>query len=227
MTTALSTQHCLDLNITVTQQFMGPVPGGYRIDLYYSGERANTGAGQAASGVHGPVRSKPGVFSQALEAALDNGQIQSGSDWAAVTSRGVLELDGTVTLGLCASTKVEGPVVGRLRGRAPLREVRRADGRPRFNAEDGLQAVFAVWREGFDEDAWLPLVLSVSFEVPIFGFSDEQTEMYERARELGGSLFIGLGKAVFSRARYGTIKTIALELHRLQHPSVHAAGGKP
>ena len=225
MTTTLSAQHCVDLNITVTQQFMGPAPGGYRIDLYYSGERASSGTGQA--GAHAPIRSQPGVFSRPLQNALDSGHIESGSDWAAVTSRGILELDGTVTLALCASSKVEGPVVGRLRGKASLHDVRRADGRPRFSPGEGLQAVFAVWREGFDDDAWLPLVLTASFEVPIFGFSEEQTEMYEQARELGGSLFIGLGKAIFSKARYGTIKTIALELHRLQPSSSHAAGATP
>jgi len=218
MTTALNPQHCLDLNITVTQQFMGHVPGGYRIDLYYSG-------GRAAGGGAGPIRTQPGVFSPQLASALDSGHIQSGGDWASVTSRGVLELDGNVTLSLRASEKLECPMAGRLRGRAQLRDVRKPDGRPRFNPGEDVEAIFAVWRQGFEEGAWLPLVLSVSFEVPIFGFGDEQTQTYEHARELGSSLFLGLGKATFSSARHGTIKTIALELHKLSHPSLHAAGG--
>jgi hypothetical protein len=223
MTTLSSAQHCLDLSITVTQQFMGLVPGGSRIDLYYSGGRAG-GGGQAPGG--GPIRTQPGVFAPELSAALDKGHIQSGSDWASVTSRGVLELDGNVTLMLRASEKVECPVAGRLRGRAQLRDVRRPDGGPRFHPGEDVEAIFAVWRQGFEEGSWLPLVLSVSFEVPIFGFGDEQTETYERARELGSSLFLGLGKAIFSSARNGTIKTIALELHRLQHPSLQGGAAR-
>jgi hypothetical protein len=212
-------RHCLNLHISVDQQFMGEVPGGYRVDLHFSGEPSHN-----ERGTNTPLATiKPSPFPAPLQDAIDKGRILSGTDWATINSRAVIELDSRITIALRVSDELECPMAGRLRGRARLHDVKRSDGTAYFTDFDPAR-VFSVWEGGFEEDSWLPLVLSASFEVPTFGFGPAQTRMYESARELGDSLFIGTGKAIFRKAPYGAVKTIDLELYRPGAQPGQAAG---
>jgi hypothetical protein len=214
---SFSAEHCLTLTVTVTQQFVGQVPGGYRTDLFYSGEREEHGRGQA------PIACvSPGAFPAELRSALDAGRILSGNDWATISTRGVLDIESRLTLALRPSEELECPVAGRLRGRAQLGDTLRADGSRLFDVGTSPEKVLAVWQQGFEESSLLPLVLSASFDVPIQGYSREQTRIYQQARALGDSLFLALGKAVFRKAPHGEIKSISLDLHKLRAAAVSA-----
>jgi len=209
---SFSAEHCLTLTVTVTQQFVGQVPGGYRTDLFYSGERDEHAIGQTP-----PLAcASPSGFPAELERAINAGRILSGNDWATVSSRSVLDFDSRISIALRPSETVECPVAGRLRGRAQLGDTLRPDGSRYFDVGTSPERILAVWQQGFEENSLLPLVLSAAFDVPIQGFNRDQTRAYQQARVLGESLFLGLGKAVFRKAAHGEIKAIALDLHKLR-----------
>lgn len=214
-------EHCLTLTVTVTQQFVGQVPGGYRTDLYYSGERDDL------ANSHTPplACASPGPFPLELERAINAGRILSGNDWATISTRSVLDFESRITIALCASDTVECPVAGHLRGRAQLGDTLRADGSRLFEAGTSPEKILAVWQQGFEENALLPLALSASFDVPLQGFNRDQTRIYQQARVLGDSLFLALGRALFGKAPHGEIKSITLDLHKLRataHPPARA-----
>jgi len=223
-------EHCLTLQVGVTQHFIGQVPGGYRVDFYYSGEleglQEPADTALAAARKYPALDSPSGPFSSGLRDAINAGTILSGADWVTINSRAVLDFDSRITIALKTPKKgLLCPVAGRLRGRVQLVDAMKAEG-GRYFRNRSEEEVLAVWKAGFDEDSWLPLVLSASFEVPILGFSEEQTELYKEARRLGDSLFIGLGRATFRKASYGAVKSIKLELHKLSgEPATSPAAG--
>jgi hypothetical protein len=213
----LHTQHFLDLRLAVTQPFVEEIAGGgYRIDFQYSGEppRNGDGSGPSAGGRSPFKGDRASGLSPRLLDAIDNGRVSSGTDWATINACNVIDFDSRVTIALRVNEKVEGPIVGRLRGRARLSDVRRKDNTPYFQDKSDAK-VAAQWKEGLDTGAWLPLTMSAAFEVPIFGFHDEQTELYQQAQELSRTLFIGQGKAIFSKAAFGAVDTLELSLHRM------------
>jgi hypothetical protein len=203
---SLPATHTVTLEVDVTQQFVGAVPGGYRIDLYYSGERA---AGKNPIVVPGDSQLHP-----PLKQYLDSASVLSGNDWVTLTAEAVFDFDSRVTIALAhPELKVSCPVACRLRGRAHLRELRNSDGIRRFGTNETAAEILAVWVTGFEEDAYLPLILSASFEMPQRGFDEEQTKVYRDSRELSTKLFLGLGSAVYRKAPHGAVKRIRLELY--------------
>lgn len=205
--------HCLTLRITVTQQFVGEVPGGYRFDLYYSGKSDNRdGADDAPLAC--PATSP---FPAELKDAINGGTILSGNDWVTVNSRGIVDFDSHVTLALRTPRKdVICPVAGRLRGRARLADATRPDGTRLFPAQPKIEEVFSTWEDGFEEGSKLPLVLAAAFDVPNVGFADEQTALYAKSLDLASDPFTVVGHAMFRKASYGAIKSLTLELHKLR-----------
>ena len=222
----LQTQHFLDLRLAVTQPFVEEIAGGgYRIDFHYSGDPPKNGGSGKSGGGRSPFKgNRDSGLSARLLDAIDNGRVSSGTDWATINACNVIDFDSRVTMALRLSENVEGPIVGRRRGRARLTEVRRHDNTPYFEDKSDTK-VAAQWKEGLDTGAWLPLTVSAWFEVPIFGFLDEQTELYEQARELSNTLFIGRGKAIFSKAAFGAVDSIELGLHRIVED--YTKGGNP
>lgn len=206
---------CLSLTVEVTQQFVGQVPGGFRIDLYYSGEK---------SPVVVPAESGLG---QPLQRRLRHARILSGNDWATINSETVLDFDGRITLALTPDEKLRSPVAGRLRGRANLRDCLKSNGERLFYPDATPAQIFALWQLGFEEESYLPLVLAASFDVPTLGLDDEQTRVYAESHELAKSLFIGRGKAIFRKAPYGAVKTIELGLFTIKPDSVYSESRGP
>jgi hypothetical protein len=210
---AIPANHRLTLSVNVTQQFVGAVPGGHRIDLYYSGTRTDT---------WNPIVVPDGSeFQETVKEYLAAASILSGNDWVTFTSEAVLDFDSRVTIALVEPySGVSCPVAGRLRGRAHLRDLRKRAGARYFGRNAPAAEIFAAWATGFDEGSYLPLVLSASFDVPQRGFDEQQTKVYQKSRELSNGLFIGLGSAVYRRAPYGAVKHISLDLYALDTDSV-------
>ena len=205
---------CLTLRITVTQQFVGEVPGGSRLDFYYSGTAEGHGGVKGGS----PLEcAQPCPFPPELQAAINGGNVLSGNDWVIINSRGVLDIDSHLTLALSIpDNKRFCPVAGRLRGRAQLGNVLRPDGTRYFPPQPKLEEVFSTWEDGFEEDSRLPLAVSAIFDVPSVGYGDEQTELYAKSLDLASDLFTGVGHASFRKASHGAVKSLTLELHKLQ-----------
>jgi hypothetical protein len=202
----LPATHCLTFEANVAQTFVGETPGGFRVDFYYSKKS--------------PITVPQGAtLTQALRARLTNSYIKSGSDWATISSQGVIDFDSRITVALGDDQLL---IAGKLRGRAQLRDTMKST-QPSGSGgghdkciflPDAKEAdVLARWRSGFGEGTYLPLVLSASFDVPVEGYKEEHKEAYEEARPLANSLFIGTGRAFFGEGQYGNVQSIKLDLY--------------
>jgi hypothetical protein len=141
-------------------------------------------------------------------------KVLSGNDWVAVSDEGVIDFDSRFTLQF-GEGDVKVPVSARLRGRASVVDTMRNDGQRRFKLDESVSVVRNAWKQGF-EDAYLPLRLTVVFDIPREGFSREETEVYADLRSVyGRDLFVGYGKARFDGSPYGSVDSIQLELFRL------------
>jgi hypothetical protein len=201
----------LTLRVSVEQQFVGRVPGGYRIDLSYSGARPQDPSAK------GPLLAVLGPKVDAtLKGYLDHGCILSGNDWVTINSETAFDFDSRITLALSPGGTADCPVAGRLRGRAQIRDRRNKNGGRYYAKDEAASRVFADWRAGFEEGDYLPLVLSASFDVPVTGLDDMQTKVYNKARALANSLFIGQGRAIYGRGSYGSVEEIQLNLYAIE-----------
>jgi hypothetical protein len=203
---ALPATYCLSFEANVAQTFVGETPGGFRVDFYYSGK---------------PPITVPlgGLLSDELRERLTKSYIKSGSDWATISSQGIIDFDSRITVALGDDQLL---IAGRLRGRAQLRDTMKPaplggpGGVPdkcAFLPDDKAEDVLARWRSGFEDGSYLPLVLSASFDVPSEGYEKADDEVYDEARALANSLFIGTGRAIFRKAPYGSVQSIKLDLY--------------
>jgi hypothetical protein len=218
---SLPALHVLTLRAGVTQQFVGRAPGGYRTDLYYSGEPSSD---PKKAPLFVPPDSK---LDAALQNDLKHGFILSGNDWVTINPETVFDFDSRITIALSPDGNLVCPVAGRLRGRAQLWDALNADHTPYFEERHTKEDVFATWQAGFDEGAYLPLVLSASFDVPLRALDEEQKKVYERAQALARTVFIGRGSATFRDAPYGSLKTILLDLFKVDHTATQRHNAAP
>jgi len=212
-------KHCFKLSAQIQQQFVGEIPGGYRIDLYYSESDAINV--DVSSGLTDDVKKH-----------LQGAVVQSGNDWVSVNDEGVVDFDSRITLKLGPGPKddIKAPpsrvasqddpeasrlIAGRIRGRATLRQCRDENGNRLFEKKAPTD-VFRAWVGGLENGSYLPLVLAVTFDVPRWGFDEEQTEVYRQCRDLGASLFLATGKARFRQAPYGAVDSIDLDLFEIE-----------
>lgn len=195
---------------TIDQQLVGQIPGGYRVDLSYSAPNPSVS-----------VRPESGLAA-AIQAYLQKkALLLSGTDWLLVSEDAIVDFDSRITLKLDTSGEAPPPrgdcvIGGRLRGRANLHDCRTIDGVALFKAEDSQNTVLESWKTGFDDNSYLPLVLAVSFDVPIEGFDPIETKVYETCRPLGRSLMLGVGKAIFKKQSNGAVSRIELDLYNLE-----------
>jgi len=186
----------LSFEASVSQTFVGDVTGGYRIDLHFE-----DGA-RDVDNVGGPWSTR----------------LLSGNDWVAVTSEGVMDFDTRFTIEF--NEKREGksgvhvPISARLRGRASIRDARRKDHSRFFREGESDSTVIHAWRGGI-HDAYLPLRLTVTFDVPREGFTLEETELYRVLQSFGRYLYIGCGKAYFDGNPYGSVDRIVLGVYQM------------
>jgi len=72
------------------------------------------------------------------------------------------------------------------------------------------------WKAGLPEKTYIPLVLAVTFEVPLEDFDKSQTNLYDQIRVLGESLLIGSGSAELRGGPYGGVGEIKLDLFSVE-----------
>jgi hypothetical protein len=188
-------------HVAVSQTFVGEVTGGYRIDLHFE-----DGAAEGKPSGNWSIPAK----------------LLSGNDWVAVTSEGVMDFDSRFTIEFSEQREDDAerpparvPVGARLRGRASVRDTRRNDDEPVFPERDSINSVMNAWQRGIDDDAYLPLRLTVTLDIPREGFSQAETALYDQLRPLGQFLFIGCGRAFFDGSPYGSVDRIELGVYRM------------
>jgi hypothetical protein len=193
----LEAHEAFEFNVAVSQKFVGEVPGGFRIDLSYD-----------------PITDNPD---------LRLPKILSGNDWVSVSDEGLIDFDSRITIEFAKpiakggeNVVVRVPVSARLRGRVSARDTKKRDGTLWFAENASASVVKSGWVQGF-KDAYLPLTLTVLFDIPRQGFSPEETSLYDelRASVLGRGLFLGQGKAEFDGQPYGSARAIYLRLFAL------------
>ncbi len=201
----LGGKYSLDLSAIISQRYAGEIQGGYRIDLDYQGADQSVRAGTGS------------VISVETAKLLNGGELLSGSDWVFLDNKGVASFDSRFTLKLNTPLEKQRRCLleGRIRGRTDLRSVRDKQGNTRFDKKSTDADVIGAWKAGFTDDSWVPLVLSVVFDVPMAGFDDEQNTIYDRCRELGETIYLGVGKARYAFGINSPIKSINLRLYRL------------
>jgi len=195
--------------VAVTQSFVGPVPGGYRVDLRYEAQPP-PGAPLLLAGLKASAR------------------VLSGCDWLSISDDGVIDFDSRITFEVSEDAKnTRVPISGRFRGRADLRDSKHSDGTARFGEHEAPGTVLGAWLKG-KAGATLPLALAVQFDVPTEGFSATETALYKALREssFGRHLLIGRGKAYYDGHPNGGVCSLALSLYVLSataaqssHPS--------
>jgi hypothetical protein len=184
--------YCFTLKAFIDQTVVGEIHGGYRVDLAYSP--------QTQSVVIKTASTYP--LAQPLLAA--QAAITSGNDWAFVSSDAIVDFDSRITLRLDPEGKVL--IGGRLRGRADLRKVLPSSAlslpsgaTPKQEAAAAVQA----WKNGLPAGSHLPLVLAVSFDVPVVALDPSLQAQYDAFRDLSHEMFVGIGKDCFTGARPG------------------------
>jgi hypothetical protein len=205
--------YCFSLSIKVQQQLVGQVLGGYRIDLEYPG-----GEGSVTFGTYGNS-----ALARSTSARLSvKPKILSGNDWIFMSKGGQVDFDSRVTLqfgdGFDALTPLC-PLEARIRGRTNLRACQSKGtyffgGDARKAAETPDVTVSTRWQQGLGEDCSIPLLMAVSFDVPIAGLEDGQTEAYNDCRELERSLFFATGRALLGKGPQSPVQELTLDLYR-------------
>jgi hypothetical protein len=189
----LKAERKFHFSVSVSQRFVGKVPGGFRVDLHF--DRTSDDAKKNA------------------EPTLTSPKVLSGNDWVAVSDDGVIDFDSRCTLQFGkAGTFV--PVSARLRGRASVRDATAPTG-PLFSDKDTAGVVMNAWVNGLQSGALLPLRLTVVFDIPREGFSEAENDVYDELRPLGRSLFIGYGHATFDGNQYGSVNYIEMDVFKL------------
>jgi hypothetical protein len=212
----------------VTERTVGEIEGGYRVDFSYSSPEGTGGAAiTTVSNSPALVKALPSRKTAGADAPrfsagqnIANASIASGSDWVFVSNDGFVDLDSKITVSL---QNVATPCLleRHLVGRADLRDSRDRNGGRIFTAgTESAEDVVAKWREGFGEGSYLPLVLAVTFDVPIYGTNPKQTAIYEECGVLGYSLLAGVGRATFDA--HSAIGGVALVVGKV---SVRDHGG--
>jgi len=206
---AIRTQYCFALHALVDQQFVGETPGGFRIDLAYA-------AATPSVSVAGSTLKDP------LLGYIKDAELLSGTDWVTVNREGIIDFDSRITLklgtdGLPQARRPAEPclISARLRGRGDLRKAENAAHQPLFKANDNATKVISDWRNGFDDGSTLKLKLAVTADVPLEGFDDNQTRVYEECRPLGASLFLGEATVKFHKGTCGAVNGIDLSVYEV------------
>ena len=202
----LEEKYCFTLRAGIEQRFAGEAPGGYRVDLNYVGERKSVEFVGDQSDLGSSRRH------------LESARLLSGSDWVFLNSRGVAAFDSRFTLVLPKQPDDTTPcmVEGRVRGRVDLRNVCDGHGAPVFDDADPDGAtIIRKWKAGFGAGSYVPMLVSVTFDVPIAGFNREQTEVYGECEELGQGTFLGVGCARYDDGEKSPVVTLNLALYRL------------
>jgi len=193
------------LTTSTQQRPVGEMQGGYRVDFDYWRDK---GALSCLPGSMLPLEIRP---------LVESARIVSGSDWAFVSELGIVDFDSRVTARL-GGDKPEDQclLAGRFRGRADLAKARSATGTPIFPDPVDRSTVVNRWKAGLPEKTYIPLVLAVTFEVPLEDFDKSQTNLYDQIRVLGESLLIGSGSAELRGGPYGGVGEIKLDLFSVE-----------
>jgi hypothetical protein len=202
----LADAYCFTLGADLEQRFAGEIPGGCRLDVEYFGAQPSVWQEDGASGL-----------GREASAAVQAGELVSGSDWMFVSAAGIAAFDSRITLAL-GPRFADGQrclIEGRMRGRADLRDLVLPDGQRAFPRDASNAAVLNAWMSGLPGGCTLPLVLAVLFDVPIKGYTREQTELYDQCRELERASLLGIGEARLGGAAYSPLTAFALRLHKL------------
>jgi hypothetical protein len=203
----LATKYCFTLQAIIDQQFVGETPGGFRIDLAYSAADPS-------------VEIEDSVLTPPLLDFIEGATLLSGTDWVSVSRAGIVDFDSRVTLsldtsGLGKEDRPEEPclISAKLRGRGDLRYAQDSGGNPVFGPHDDSNKVISVWRNGFPTGSFLHVTLGITVDVPIEGFDQKQTAVFEECRRLGSSLLLGRAKVTFNKAAFGAVNGIELDVY--------------
>jgi hypothetical protein len=208
---ALRTYYC-SLKTAVETRPVGAIPGGYRVDVAYQ--------------EGGPVRTlrkKGSAADPAVDPVDMDGSLLSGHDWIRVSENAVAHFDARITI-RCKSERPNDeeqppppPILGaRIFGKADLA---RASVLSAHAGDRKPEAAFQKWKDGFGNDATLPLVVSVTFDVAgpaaqrLLGSDPEQYRPY---LPLDRALFTGIGRARFGAGAYSPMKELILHVYRYQ-----------
>jgi hypothetical protein len=219
----LSVEPYFTLVASITQDDVGPIEGGFRVDFsyQYAGEAVDKveraprgrvaarkkGAGKKAEAPEAKERHKGPPFSERVIGA----SLSSGSDWVFVSDEAFIDFDSTITLAL--KPEGSGCLIGaRLTGRADLRDCLNGKTDERiFELGVRSETILEEWQRGL-EDAVLPLTLAVTIDIPTKGLNPVQDEIYAECLPLGASLLVGVGKAIFSGDPNGAVEKIELTI---------------
>jgi len=201
----LAFDHYFTLAAGVSQRTVGEIEGGFRVDFDYGNPADAAAAITAVSNT--AVLTKRLAPVDAVSVAIPrpsagqnlvNAQIASGSDWVFVSNDGFVDLDSNITIAL-KDLPTQCLLGIQLAGRADLRDSRQENGDPVFRGDETSQQVIGRWRQGFGENSYIPLVLSVTIDVPVSGTNAAQTKIYQECAVLGRSLLLGIGRATLNK----------------------------
>jgi hypothetical protein len=200
-------EYGLSMKAQITQQFVGEIQGGYRVDLTYTGPDGSVNFAKGTSGLSAATLRRLSV-----QPALT-----SGNDWVLLSKAGQVDFDSRITLSFGDGSAANPRCLfgGRIRGRTNLRETQTPDG-PLFDTQTPDASILAKWQGGLPAGSWMPLVLAVTFDIPLDGFEPAQKASYDDCRELGRSLFVALGRATFGFGPNSPVDLIELDLVRVQ-----------
>lgn len=199
--------YCFTLQATITQTFIGEIPAGFRVDLQYDPDKA--------------LR-----FDSASSLSLDEqdvlkgAELLSGNDWVSIGSNGLATFDTRITLQVGPVTKEPDDrcvISANIRGRTDLGDCLTASGERLFKGEKRAEIVPA-WQKGFPAGSYLPLALSVIFDVPTKGDKPSQDKTYDRCRGLERDLFVAVGIAEYLAGSNSPLNSIRLDFMRVDVP---------
>jgi hypothetical protein len=199
--------YAFTLRASLTQTFIGEIPSGFRIDLQYDPD--------------GTVVYQWKTDLQDAQAELKGAQLLTGTDWVSINNDGLATFDTRITLRV--GQKAKDPdkrcvISANIRGRVDLATAfQGAPGAKKLVVEQREQ-ILPRWKKGFPTGTYLPLALSVIFDVPIEGSDDSQNKIYERCRELERGLFVAYGRATYIEGPNSPLDSIYLHVFKVQLP---------
>jgi hypothetical protein len=209
--------YAFTLTASVTQTFIGEIPGGFRIDLQYV----------PAGTVSFPFPSHlPTDLQQVLKPAV----LLTGTDWVSVSNDGIATFDARVSLQVGPPTPNPDKrcvISATIHGRADLADCRKKDNTSLFQIKAPAKTVdrydvISLWQQGFPDEAYLPLALSAVFDVPVKGNNPSQDQTYEKCRGLERAFFVAFGRATFRAGAKSPLASIRLDFVNVPIPLVAA-----
>jgi hypothetical protein len=200
--------YCFTLSATITQTFIGEIPGGFRVDLQYDPAKALRFDG-------------PSSLSTAERKVLKGAELLTGTDWVTVSSDGIATFNTRVTLqvGPVAADETDDRCVLSLniRGRADLGDLRRLDGTPLLGG--ARTDIIPAWLKGFEAKSFVPVAFSATFEIPTEGDTPAQDKIYGACRSLEQRLFLAVGRANYLSGPNSPLDSIRLDFIGIKVPS--------